>query len=271
MLPEDWLRVTSRSIEAVRMVDASVPSTPRVWNYLVGGRDNFEVDRTAVRWLQNATPLLPQLAQAGLAFYGRVVRYLAGEAGLRQFIDVSLGLRTSSVTHEAAQAVAPDSRVVYVTSDPVTLNHARAQLRSSDQGAVGHVKADVRDSAAILAGAGETLDLGRPVAVIMIDILNFVEDAGAVIAGLMAKLPSGSCVAVMQVLRDERLAAGARLWDKIVHTPLFARDRGEVARWLDGLELVEPGIVEVHQWRPARGDGDYPSGMPLVGAVARKP
>ena len=105
----------------------------------------------------------------------------------------------------------------------------------------------------------------------MIDILNFVEDAGGVIGGLMGSLPSGSCVAVMQVVKDERLAAGAREWSKIVHLPLFVRDRGDVARWLDGLELVEPGIVEVHQWRPARGDRDYPLGLPLLGAVARKP
>jgi hypothetical protein len=271
MLPEDWLRATSRSIEAVRMVDASAPSMTRVWNHLVGGRDNFEADRTAIRRLRAAAPLLPQLAQAGLAFYGRVIGYLAGEGGLRQFIDVSLGMPTSSVTHEAAQAAAPGARVVYVASDPVALTHARALLRSSGKGAVGYVKADAHDSAAILAGAGETLDLGRPVAVVMIDILNFVEDAGAVVAGLMAPLPSGSCVAVMQVVKDERLAAGARQWSRIVHTPLFVRDRGEVARWLDGLELVEPGIVEVHQWRPARGDHDHPQGIPLLGAVARKP
>lgn len=271
MLPEDWRRVTSRSIEAVRMVDASVPAIPRVWNYLVGGRDNFEADRTAVSRLRTAAPLLPQLADAGLAFYRRVVSYLAGEAGLRQFIDISLGLRTSSLTHEAAQAVAPGARVVYVTSDPVTLAHARALLRSSDQGAVSHVQTDAGDSPGILAGAGETLDLGRPVAVVMIDILNFVEDPGGIVAGLMTALPPGSCVAVMQVVMDERLAGGARLWSKTVPAPLFVRDRGEVGRWLDGLELVEPGIVEVHQWRPAPGDRDYPHGMPLLGAVARKP
>jgi hypothetical protein len=271
MLPEDWRRVTSRWIAAVDMVDASVPAMPRVWNYLVGGRDNFEADRTAASRLLAAAPLLSELAHAGMEFYNRVVGYLAGEAGLRQFIDVSLGMRTSCVTHEVAQAAAPGSSVVYVTSDPAALARARVLLRSSDQGAVGHVRADARDSAAILAGAGETLDLGRPVAVVMIDILNFVEDAGAVIAGLMTALPSGSCVAVMQVVRDERLAAGARLWGKIVHAPPFVRDRGEVARWLDGFELIEPGIVEVHQWRPRRGDGDYPLGVPLLGAVARKP
>ena len=253
------------------MVDASVPAMPRVLNYLVGGRDNFEADRTAASRLRAAAPLLSELAHAGMEFYNRVVGYLAGEAGLRQFIDVSLGMRMSCVTHEVAQAAAPGSSVVYVTSDPAALARARVLLRSSDQGAVGHVRADARDSAAILAGAGETLDLGRPVAVVMIDVLNFVEDAGAVIAGLMTALPSGSCVAVMQVVRDERLAAGARLWGKIVHTPLFVRDRGEVARWLDGFELIEPGIVEVHQWRPRRGDGDYPLGVPLLAAVARKP
>ena len=163
------------------MVDASVPAMPRVWNYLVGGRDNFEADRTAASRLRAAAPLLSELAHAGMEFYNRVVGYLAGEAGLRQFIDVSLGMRMSCVTHEVAQAAAPGSSVVYVTSDPAALARARVLLRSSDQGAVGHVRADARDSAAILAGAGETLDLGRPVAVVMIDVLNFVEDAGAVI------------------------------------------------------------------------------------------
>lgn len=184
------------------MVDASVPSVVRGWNYLVGGRDNFEADRAAFRRLRAAVPLLPQLGRAGRAFYGRVVSCLAGETGIRQFIDISLGMPTS---------------------------------------------------------------------VVMIDVLNFVEDPGGVIARLTAALPSGSCVAVMQVVRDERLAVGARWWSNIVHIPLFLRDREEVARWLDGLELVEPGIVEVHQWRPAPGDRDYPAGMPLLGAVARKP
>jgi S-adenosyl methyltransferase len=271
MLPEDWLRVTSRSVEATRMIDASVPSLVRVWNYLVGGRDNFEADRAAVRRLHAAIPLLPELGRAGRAFYGRVVSYLAGEAGIRQFIDVSLGMPTSGVTHEAAQGVAPASRVVYVTSDPVALSHARALISSSAEGAVGYVKADARDTAAIIAGVGETLDLDQPAAVVMIDILNFVEDPGGVIARLTAALPSGSYVAVMQVVRDERLALGARWWSNIVNIPIFLRDREEVARWLDGLELVGPGIVEVHQWRPAPGDRDYPAGMPLLGAVARKP
>ena len=269
--PVDWRAVTARSVAAVRMIDASVPSVTRLWNYLVGERDNFEADRTAAKRLRAAAPLLPQMVHAGRAFYRRAVGYLAAEAGIRQFIDVSLGMPTSGVTHEAAQGAAPDARVVYVTSDPVALNHARALLRSSGNSTISWVRADAGDTAAILAGAAQALDLGEPVAVVMIDILNFVEDPGGVISRLMAALPSGSFVAVLQVVRDERLLAGERRWNRIIHVPLFLRDRGEVARWLEGLELVEPGIVEVHRWRPARGDRDYPLGLPLLGAVARKP
>jgi hypothetical protein len=167
--------------------------------------------------------------------------------------------------------VDPSCRVVYVDNDPVVLAHARARLRSSAEGATSYLNADARDTRAVIAGACATLDLARPVGVIMIDILNFLEDAAEVLGRLVAALPAGSYVAVMQPSKDERLAGAARRWNQLAETPVFLRDCEQVGRWFAGLELVDPGIVEVHQWRPAPGDPEFPDGVPLLGAVARKP
>jgi hypothetical protein len=270
VVAEEWLEATSRPLRPAQ-IDVSVPSMARVWNYMVGGRDNFEADRAAARRLVAAAPVLGQMARAGRAFYRRTVTYLAGEAGIRQFIDVSLGMPTSGVTHEAAHAVEPACRVVYVASDPMALSHARALLRSSAEGVTSYVNAGACDVEAILAGASETLDLAEPVAFVMIDILNFVEDASGLLSRLVAAVPSGSYVAVMQVVPDERLVSAAQRWGDIVPAPVFVRDRSQVAGWFTGLELIDPGIVEVHQWRPEPGDPEFPGGMPLLGAVARKP
>lgn len=269
-MSEEWLKPASRPMRAVQ-IDVSAPSMARIWNYMTGGRDNFEVDRAATRRLLAAVPVLAAMGRAGQAFYRRVVTYLAAEAGVRQFIDVSLGMPTAGVTHEAVQAVAPAYRIVYVVSDPVALSHARALLHSSAEGLVGYVDADARDVGAILAGASEILDLAEPVAVVMIDVLNFVENASALLSRLLAAVPSGSYAAVMQVIPDERLVSSARRWRHILPMPVFLRDLGEVTSWFAGLEVVDPGIVEVHRWRPAPGDPEYPGGVPLLGAVARKP
>jgi hypothetical protein len=269
VVAEEWLKAMSRPLRPAQ-IDVSVPSMARVWNYMVGGRDNFEADRAATRRLLAAAPVLRQMGRAGRAFYRRTVTYLAGETGVRQFIDVSLGMPTSGVTHQAAQAVEPASRVVYVASDPLALSHARALLRSSAEGVTSYVNADARDVEAILAGASETLDLAEPVAFVMIDILNFIEDASGLLSRLVAAVPSGSYVAVMQVVPDGRLVSAAQRWNHIVPVPVFVRERSQVAGWFTGLELIDPGIVEVHQWRPEPGDPEFPDGMPLLGAVARK-
>jgi trans-aconitate methyltransferase len=267
---EEWLKAASRTIKAAR-VDPSVPNVARVWNYLVGGRDNFEADRQAARQLIAAAPVMEYVAPASRAFLRRAVTYLAAEAGVRQFLDIGTGMPTAGNTHEVAQAVDPSCRIVYVDNDPVVLAHARAGLRSSAEGATSYLDADARDTKAIVAGACETLDFDQPVGVIMIDILNFLEDAADVVARLAAAVSAGSYLAVMQPSRDERLTAAARRWNQLAATPVFLRDRDQVTRWFTGLELVDPGIVEVHRWRPAPGDPDYPDGMPLFGAVARKP
>jgi len=267
---EEWLQAAARPRLAAQ-VDPSVPNVARVWNYLVGGRDNFEADRQAAKQLVAAAPVMEQVAPASRAFLQRVVTYLAADAGIRQFLDIGTGMPTAGSTHEVAQAVDPACRVVYVDNDPVVLAHARAGLRSSEKGVTSYLEADARDVRAVMAGASATLDLAEPVGVIMIDILNFLEDATDVVARLAAAVPSGSYLALMQPSRDDRLTAAARRWNQLAATPVFLRDRAQVARWFTGLDLVAPGLVEVHQWRPEPEDPDYPEGMPLLGAVARKP
>jgi hypothetical protein len=269
-LPEDWLRAASRTDRHAE-VDPSVPNVARVWDYMTGGRDNFEADRSAARRLLAASPLMAQVGPASRAFLRRAVTYLTAEAGIRQFIDVGTGMPAPGSVHRVAQALDPSCRVVYIDNDPVVLSHVRAWLHSYGGGATGYLEADARDAEAIFDGARRTLDLGKPVGILMIMMLNFLKDAGEVLAGLAAAAPPGSYLAVVQPAPDKRTLAVARRWNQLGATPIFLRDRGEVASWLAGLEVVEPGIVEVHQWRPAPGDPDYPEGMPLLGAVARKP
>src|ERR1700722_14254709 len=162
-------------------IDTDAPNGARGWNYLVGGRDNFEADRRAARLLVSVAPAIAEFGPASRAFLRRTVTYLAAEAGIRQFLDVGTGMPTAGNTHEVAQAVDPACRVVYVDNDPVVLAHARAGLRSTSEGATSYLDADARDTKTIIAGASETLDFARPVGVIMIDILNFLEDAGDVL------------------------------------------------------------------------------------------
>jgi len=268
-LPEDWQRAASRQARQAR-VDPSVPNVARVWDSITGGHDNFEADRRAARRLLAASPVMSQVGPASRAFLCRAVTYLAREAGIRQFIDIGTGMPAPGSVHGMAQAVDPSCRVVYVDNDPVVVAHLRACLRSSAVGTTSYLEADARNTRALIHGAGQTLDLGRPVGLLMIMTLIFIEDAGDVLARLVAAVPSGSYLALVQPVRDERTVNVARRWNQM-GTPVFLCDRGEIARWLAGLDLVEPGIVEVHQWRPAPGDRDYPDGLPLLGAVARKP
>jgi hypothetical protein len=267
---EEWLKATTRPLKPAR-VDSSVPNVARVWNYLLGGLDNFESDRRTAKQLLAAAPVMAQVATASRGFLKRTVTYLAAEAGIRQFLDIGTGIPAAGNTHEVAQAVDPTCRVVYVDNDPVVLSHARAGLRSAPGGVTSYLDADARDTEAVIAGARDTLDFARPVGVIMIDILNFVEDAAAVIDRLVAAVSAGSYLVIMQPDRDEQLVTAARRWNQTAALPVFLRDRDEVAQWLDGLELVSPGLVELHRWRPAPDDPYYPDGLPLLGAVARKP
>jgi S-adenosyl methyltransferase len=270
---DEWLKRTSRPVKHPH-IDTTVPNVARVWNYLVGGRDNFEADRRAAQQLVAAAPVVADVAPASRAFLRRVVRYLAAEAGIRQFLDIGTGIPTAGNTHEVAQSIDPTCRVVYVDNDPVVLVHARALLRSRPEGVTSYIDADAREPGKIIASARETIDFDQPVAIVMINILNYIEgpaEVAAILQTLTDALPSCGYLAIMHPAADKGLVAAQQRWNQLAPVPLWLRDRAEVASWFTGLELVEPGIVEVDKWRPANSDPVYPSGMPIYGAVARKP
>jgi len=252
-----------------------VAHNARVWNYWLGGKDHYEVDRRVGDHITGMYPSIREVARADRAFLGRAVRYLAGEAGIRQFLDIGTGLPTVDNTHEVAQRVAPESRIVYVDHDPVVLTHARALLTSTPQGATDYLDADARDPEAILQAAAETLDFTRPVAIMLLGILNFIPDidqARAVVRRLLDAVPPGSHLAVTHPtleLGGEANADAMRYWNENATPPIVARDREEFARFFEGTELLEPGIVSCARWRAGDGAGG-PAEVAQFGAVGRK-
>ena len=257
-------------------IDISVANVARAWNYMVGGKDNFEADREAVRQLMAVAPVIRIAAPASRAFLRRAVRYLAGQAGIRQFLDIGTGLPTAGNTHEVAQSVAPDCRVVYVDNDPVVLAHARALLTSLPEGATSYVDADARDPGTIIAEARATLDFRQPVAVMMVDLLDFIEDDAAVasvMSALTAAVAPGSYFAIMHPASDmdQHLPEAETRWNQLAAQRIKLRSRQDVAGLLAGLELVEPGLVTVPEWRPDEGEPVPAEPIPLYAVVARKP
>ena len=274
-MTEEWLKGTTRPIRLTH-IDTTVPNVARVWNFLIGGRDNFEADRWAARQLIAAASVVPEVGLASRAFLRRVVSYLAADAGITQYLDIGTGIPTAGNTHEIAQSIDPCSRIVYVDNDPVVLAHARALLISAPEGVTSYIDADAREPGKIIAGARETLDFDQPVALVLFDILNFIGGGGEVaeiLRTLLEAVPRGSYLAVMQPASDldESIIAAQQRWNEMApSTPVVLRGRAEVTSWFDGLELVEPGIVEVDKWRPADDDPRHAGVMPLYGAVGRK-
>ncbi|MGH3258289.1 MAG: SAM-dependent methyltransferase [Streptosporangiaceae bacterium] len=257
-------------------IDISVANVARAWNYMVGGKDNFEADREAARQLISVAPVIRIAAPASREFLRRAVRYLAAEAGVRQFLDIGTGLPTAGNTHEVAQSIAPQCRVVYVDNDPVVLAHARALLTSLPEGSTSYVDADARDPGTIIAEARATLDFRQPVAVMMVDLLNFIEDDAAVrsiMAELIAAVPSGSYFAIMHPASDLDLALpeAEKRWNQLAPQRVRLRSRADLTGLLAGLELVEPGLVTVPEWRPDEGEPVPSEQIPLYAVVARKP
>jgi hypothetical protein len=272
---DDAVRGTTFSSPLLK-IDITVANVARAWNYMVGGKDNFEADREAVRQLWQVAPVIRIAAPASRAFLQRAVRYLAGQAGIRQFLDIGTGLPTAGNTHEVAQSVAPECRVVYVDNDPVVLVHARALLTSLPGGVTSYVDADARDPGTIIAEARATLDFGQPVAVMMVDLLDFIEDDAAVrstIEALIAAVPSGSYLAVMHPASDldPALLEAEKVWNRLAPQRVRLRSREDVLGFLAGLELVEPGLVTVPEWRPDAGEPVPAEPIPLYAVVARKP
>ncbi len=260
--------------DGISGVDTSVPNPARVYDYLLGGKDNFEVDRKTADAGIGAFPQIVQSARSSRAYLARVVRYLA-ESGIRQFLDIGTGLPSGNNVHEVAQDVAPASRIVYVDNDPVVLVHARALLTSTPEGATDFIDADMRDPEKILLEASRTLDFSQPVAVLLLGVLHFLsddEEALGVTRRLMDAGPAGSYLAVCHLTADiypELTELARRVNERQRHAPLVLRDRTRVASFFDGLELMPPGLVQASKWRP---DSALEAVAPaaLWGGVARK-
>jgi hypothetical protein len=256
--------------------DTTVPQTARIWNYWLGGKDNYEVDRQVGDDILKVIPDMAAMARATRQFLIRAVRHLAGEAGIRQFLDIGTGLPTVDNTHEVAQAVAPDARIVYVDNDPLVLAHARALLTSSPEGVTTYVDADLRDPGRILREAARTLDFDRPVALMLMGVLGHITDfeqAQSIVKRLMDALPSGSHLALYDatnVIRSPESNEAIRIWNESAEPPYVLRSPDELARFFDGLDLVPPGIVSCPHWRPAPGTPALPEIDEFCG-VARKP
>ena len=257
--------------------DTSVAHNARVWNYWLGGKDNFEADRAAGDRVFAMFPDIVHVARADRAFLGRAVRFLAVEANIRQFLDIGTGLPTADNTHDVAQRAAPESKIVYVDYDPVVLTHAQALLTSSPEGQTDYIQADLRDTDTILKAAARTLDLTRPVAILLIAVLHFIPDADdpyAVVARLMDAVPSGSYLVIAHAAADiapEASAEMARRYNQMASATVTPRTRDQVARFFTGLDLLPPGLVPINQWA-LTGHIDATTGA-LVGysAIARKP
>ncbi|MGH3280664.1 MAG: SAM-dependent methyltransferase, partial [Trebonia sp.] len=248
----------------------------RMYDYLLGGKDNYASDRAATDAALEVWPDLAFTARANRAFLGRVVRYLCEEAGIRQFLDIGTGIPTAGNTHEVAQAIAPEARVVYVDYDPVVLAHARALLDSSEEGETEYIDANLRDTDTILSRAAQLLDFTKPVAVTLISILHAVPDSDdphAIVAKLLDAVPTGSYLAISlagsDLLDRERQDSLDDTWRGKVQQQVTWRSREQMARFFQGADLVAPGLVRVEEWRPDRGTGDaYRSAM--WSAVGRK-
>jgi S-adenosyl methyltransferase len=257
-------------------IDTTVAHPARVYDYWLGGKDNFAADREAAERVLAVSPGLRFRVRANRAFLARAVRYLAGEAGIRQFLDIGTGIPSANNTHQVAQAVAPEARIVYVDNDPIVLTHARALLASGPQGATQYIDGDLRDPGPVVRAAASTLDFTRPVALMLLGILHLIQDSERpyqIVAGLMDALPPGSYLATSHPASDihPAQAEAQRRYNERVSTPQTLRTRAQVARFFDGLDLVPPGLVYVHTWRPDPDDIVPADTGSAHGGVARKP
>ena len=256
-----WLQRSAPGRDKAAQIDVRRAHSARVYDYWLGGKDNFAADRDAAEEAVTANPGIVADARANRAFLARVVRFLAHERGVRQFLDIGTGLPSSPNTHEVAQSADPAARVVYVDNDPIVVAHARAMMVSGPDGICDSVDADLRDPAVILKAAGRTLDLGRPVALLLLLILHLIPDPDGpeeVVRSLLAGLAEGSYLVVSHPASDIRPDSVAdmtrRMNQRLTGPKATVRDHAQVSRFFEGLELVEPGVVEPQQWRPDPGD-----------------
>ena len=263
--------------EELSKIDTSVPQSARIWNYWLGGKDNYEVDRVAGDAFRAIFPGIETGARAARYFLARAVRHLAAEEGVRQFLDIGTGLPNVDNTHEIAQRVAPECRIVYVDNDPLVLAHARALLTSSPEGRTDYLDEDLRNVDAILEHAAKTLDFSEPVALILLGVVIFVgddEDPYSLVRRLVDRLPAGSHLVLSHTITSPSMPdvdEAVKFWNEHGTPKLTQRTPENVARFFDGLELLEPGVLSCSRWRPEDGDAAEPEEVAMFGGVARKP
>jgi O-methyltransferase involved in polyketide biosynthesis len=267
--------VADNSSQVPPEVNTNVPQTARIWNYWLGGKDNFPVDRQVGDQVLEAFPAIVENARASRAFLARAVEYLAGEAGIRQFLDIGTGLPTANNTHQVAQAVAPECHIVYVDNDPIVLTHARALLTSTPEGATDYIDADLRDPDTILQQAARTLDFTQPIAIMLMGILGHIaedEQAQSIVKRLLGGVPAGSYLTMNDGTdTSQEVVEAARIWNESANPTYHLRSPDRIARFFDGLELVEPGVVSPPRWRPEPSASGLPAEIDSACGVGRKP
>jgi hypothetical protein len=267
---------SERLVPGVAGEDPTTANPARVYNALLGGTANYAADREVATRLAAAKPALLANVRANRAFLKRVTRWLAADAGIRQFLDIGTGLPSVDNTHEVAQRAAPDSRIVYVDNDPVVRAHARALLGSTPEGATSYLHADLRDPDKVLAEARLRLDFGKQVAVMLLGVLYMVPDADQpydIVSRLVADLAPGSYLVISHPASDvdaEEAAEAARRYDTMLPTSQTNRTREQVTRFFDGLRLLEPGVVQLNKWRPEPSDNEPLTEISSWAGVAQK-
>ena len=259
-------------------LDTTVSHSARIWNYWLGGKDNYAVDREAGDKVAAMLPSIVAQARADRAFLGRAIRYLAGEEGIRQFLDIGTGLPTADNTHQVAQRVAPESRIVYADNDPLVLAHARALLTSAPEGACDYIDGDLRDPDDILAKAARTLDFTQPVGLMLLGILHHLPDADEpylIVARLVSALAPGSFVAVnhsTSAVHGAAMEEAVAHWNRVGTPSMTLRTPEQITRFFDGLDLLPPGVISCSRWRPdLTPAGGQPPEVDEFCGVARKP
>jgi len=257
-------------------IDVTVPHSARIWNYWLGGKHNYEADRMAGDRFRQVLPAIVDIARSSRLFLTRAIGFLAADAGIRQFLDVGTGLPTKDNTHEVAQRIAPDARIVYADNDPLVLAHARALLTSTSDGVTAYIDADIREPGTILAEAAKTLDFTQPVALILNGVLGHLTDgdqARAIVRQLMAPLPAGSYLSLMDGTSSVSGAPAEEAqegYNESGALPYVLRSPEEIAGFFEGLELVEPGVVSCTRWRPDPSPSGPPAEVDAFGGVGRK-
>jgi hypothetical protein len=269
-MEESWFPPITPAGDELRGLDTSVAHIAPIQDYWRGGKNNFAVDREAAEHALAAYPGIVSSVRANQAFLARSVRYLAGQAGIRQFLDIGTGLPTAGSVHEVAQEIAPESRVVYADNDPIVLAHARTLLTGSVPGATAYLDADLRETGGLLQQAAERLDFSQPLAVLLVSVLHMVEDREdphAIVAALIDALAAGSFLVLTHVASDlepEAMAEMARRVNQHVVKPATPRDHATVRRLFGDLELVPPGLVRVPEWRPESPEAASTASTQLV-------